>query len=613
MGSVSDEDAPIFEESPVPAWYVWGRVHDEEGESITGAEVSFQFEFIRNRTYPPSVPVFTDGSGFYKSVIQAPADALAMPCREYIPFTLKGTADAPGYGPEEESLTKVSHPKTMPKPLRMDFCLKKGFYIRGRVVRPGGEAVEKARVNTWDQNNEMCGYALTDANGAYAIAIEKGDMYRIHALKHGEGAASKKVEVPEGRDCLIPDLVFSELGTLEGRATDPQGYPICNFLVRAYPEALLKESYFNLLRYIPKAHKNALTETASTEGISYGHCFTDSNGRFRFAGLTPGRYFIAYVDASFVIQMDQADQAEPVDRTLHETGAKDVQVVLRIPRLDITLVDEAGDLIPEAELSCNSQYSWRNVLGGNEVIAVTPGLQQLVAYTWYGLRCEQTVNIPEGKYLTTIEMVLHPRDENAKGILIVRFATEDGKPIKRMAAPKLHIDGNMKKLTSLELDLSNMERNNEGEFVVPLSPDLYRITGFSSGHDYYFKNFEDGITEHFTIVAGQESHINVLLRKGGKLDLTLHWTGRFKGQYILLWRKGEDGVYGNFSYLSSFRRAGGKDRIPYTELKPDTVYGGKWLLEKGDYRLGIDEDGQIREAVDFTVSPGVDIPVEARL
>ncbi|MHC4945696.1 MAG: carboxypeptidase-like regulatory domain-containing protein [Planctomycetota bacterium] len=592
-----------FDASTPAAWNVWGKVTDSEGKPVEGARVLLWFEFVRGKTYPAPPPAETDGSGIYKSDIPVPDDVFRLPPMDFIPFTIKGIARAGGYEPVEEKLHKFPHPAMITAPLRLDFTLEPGIFLRGRVVLPNGRAVDGAMVTLWDPDRTLREQALTAFDGSYTIAVKQGGPHLLGAMKVGTGVArSISIVLDKKENWKAPDLVLSEFGIIEGRAVDPYGRPVGDHVLIASPEALAEEPFIETMKLIFDTQRIALSRKGEEKGLPCARLMTDLDGRFRFSGLEEGRYFI--LSSEFVKPPDEID---PSNRNIFMTGELNARVVLKVHRLHVVLKDKSGRLIPEAELSC-CQGGPGNTLGGEVTFTVKPGSVHLVASTWYGLYAERELFIPEGQYYTVEEVVLTEKERPAEGKLCILITTEDGESIERCAAWKLRLDGELNKITRKEIVLEDLERNEEGEFVISVLPDTFRLDLTPSGEENFF--LWSRWRRSIEVKPGGETHVVVPMRMGGDLALTLNWSGRFAGEHILFWKRDDDGTFQNPSFIFSFHLPGKKERLPVDELKPGEVYESRMLLEKGNYRIGVEQDDEVLKAAEFTIIPGSTSEVE---
>jgi protocatechuate 3,4-dioxygenase beta subunit len=243
---------------------VAGRVTDAAtGKPLPGARVGSNWVMDR--------PVAADAEGRY-----------AFPG-----WTGKGvsvlTAAAEGYG---STMRKVGDAGTL------DFALEPAFRATGRAVAADGAPVAGARVGAtghWedgDRSGSDRSAAGAGADGRFVLAdLSRRARHDLVAEAEGHGRVFLSFEAPpEGEGVLdLGDVVLAPARAIEGRALDPSGEP-------------LPGKDVNLARL--RARDDPAWRDPRGSGAIQGMGEvrrTDDLGRFRFPGLSPGRWGLKLV------------------------------------------------------------------------------------------------------------------------------------------------------------------------------------------------------------------------------------------------------------------------------------------------------------------------------
>jgi protocatechuate 3,4-dioxygenase beta subunit len=195
-----------------------------------------------------------------------------------------------------------------------------------------------------------------------------------------------------------PDLVLHEKGVIQGRMVYPDGTPVADLDVTAYT-----------LTYEGEHHREVLynTDPAKRPGLPGGRTFTDAEGRFLFAGLRPGDYFITYTDA-YLADENRMETFAP------DTGEVRVETDLYLIR--VRVLDDRGQPVPGARIRMSvkegDRYFPRNPLvvereDGVRIFEAYPGVTlRFSAWTPMTLPVEKEVEIVDDQHETGVELML---------------------------------------------------------------------------------------------------------------------------------------------------------------------------------------------------------------
>jgi|GEM_PF-847977 len=181
-------------------------------------------------------------------------------------FTPRAGKLYPGtqYGLGTEVTIEAGKPVT-----NLDFALKRGIRVAGRVVDAAGETVEKATVLARTKEYPNPGSSETDANGAFDVYLEapSNDLY-VRAYTDGMlGETLEGLSLPAaGVDGITITLNIPRTASVSGTAIDAQGRPARDLVLHL------------------RAPESPFFPPVSAEYK------TAANGTFTVAGLVPGSY-----------------------------------------------------------------------------------------------------------------------------------------------------------------------------------------------------------------------------------------------------------------------------------------------------------------------------------
>lgn len=217
----------------------------------------------------------------------------------------------------------------------IDFRLKRGFELAGRVVGAAGRPVAGARVEVIastmisGEQRTSFGDATTDADGRFRVdSLDPAMGHVVVATADGLGKSRTPLAAPGfAKEVDIGDVVLATGRVLAGRFVDADGKP---------------QPGRGIVLDGPKADFGA-----GFEGNDYGaqeDLRTDDLGRFAFADLVPGEYVVR-------TEYDGSVQCEttatlPPDRDV-------LDVVLRMApstAIEVRVVDDDGAPIADADV-----------------------------------------------------------------------------------------------------------------------------------------------------------------------------------------------------------------------------------------------------------------------
>ncbi|MCA9323259.1 MAG: carboxypeptidase regulatory-like domain-containing protein, partial [Planctomycetes bacterium] len=188
-------------------------------------------------------------------------------------------------------------------------------------------------------------WVMTDAVGRFWIGHNDLDgRFRLEAARADQGAyVAEPIVMTRGREFDFGDLLLRGSGTLEGRVVDRRGDPVARVRLQIFQEALSKQSR-------PKPYEGwygSRDQVASGDGLDWATAASDAEGRFRVAGLAPGRYF--------VLPQGLRDlRASP--RECFSTGDSDLLIVVGVRRLVIKMADGSTPSSFEVGLFARVEY-----------------------------------------------------------------------------------------------------------------------------------------------------------------------------------------------------------------------------------------------------------------
>jgi protocatechuate 3,4-dioxygenase beta subunit len=212
--------------------------------------------------------------------------------------------------------------------------------VEGTVRTSAGEPVARATIQlvnstatlTISPNGDrgLAGFTTTtDDSGKFVLEnVQPGRNYRLIAMKAGFLDSSLPNQLTLNSGETIRDLVIqmAEQGVITGRVMDVNGNPLVGASV-----SLQQSRYANGMRLLVSSAGQA----------------TDDRGMYRFANVSPGRYYIAVSDQTnrrqetnpdfksgqqanvltYYPSADNADAARPIDVT--GNGAQGIDIVMR--------------------------------------------------------------------------------------------------------------------------------------------------------------------------------------------------------------------------------------------------------------------------------------------
>lgn len=229
-----------------PAARVSGTVVGEDGGPVSGASL-----------------LLTDGSRVVGAATSGAGGRFAVEGVE--PGTLALTALAPGFLPSVQSDLDVPHGGELTD---LEVILERGAVLEGTVTAPSGEPAPGARITITENGTpgSFAGLGLsqaaTDEDGRYRLeGVAEGER-SVQVEWNGLPSAARSVEVQAGTNRL--DVRLEGGAEVSGRVVTSSGEPVEGAELRLAP----------------------LQET----GAALPSATSASDGSFRFAAVSPGRY-----------------------------------------------------------------------------------------------------------------------------------------------------------------------------------------------------------------------------------------------------------------------------------------------------------------------------------
>lgn len=541
---------------------VAGKVTEPDGSPIAGAKVNLWIRYAPREKR--STVVYTEPDGSYAAVFEAWCDLSPLARR---------TAEVSGRAGAPQHLPSVFVNSTKPvgsgasSEASMDFVLKPGAALQGRVVDSEGRPrVASVSFCFMGSDDTILGGSGTD--GFYEFGIFDKGEHRIFAMDYKEGLSEcVSIFLDPAADAKAPDLVLRREGTIEGRAVYPDGNPVADVKLRAFTGS---EGDYPLHERLDEA------TDADFEGLTCGNVKTDALGRFTFAGLKWGDYYI--------MDSNRGDKAEWIeDHEPFRTGDENVTVVLDPYRLKLRIQDEAGRPVPGAAYIVKwlNKDEWHEGTltshDGVRYFLVSPGdafyIQATVEAEY---TAEARVEIEEGIYETAVDLVMKPPRE--KGSL--RFLVKDGagRVVERFHGRLSDADSKAPVRRFREGELKGDEPLSlpEGRYILRVEPGALLKS-------QYFP-----VEREVVIIAGKERSVTLQARMGGWIRLNLDVPEDRAGSKIEL---GENGCFEVRTH----------DGRPPIKARPFCVYKGEAVSYSGSISPDESPVTQLLEPGDYTV------------
>lgn len=606
-------DRPVAEQEFPAHTSVSGRVADPSGNGIAGATVRLRWLVRGMWPFPGGrlAEVRTGPDGRFGLELDELLDGRTR--TERLRLELYGEATARGY--RRGRLSEPARLSTwQADQLAVRIVLIPGGSIRGRVVDERGLPVGEATVRLHDVDGKpLSGGDTTDAAGRYEVVAERDGEYLLSAGRFNVGAGrSPPFSFRTDQDLDLDDLMVLGDGILEGRLTNPRGEPLDGVEVFAHPQGSLATPYFELVNRRVIRFPDL---GAATVGLPRSEAVTDAAGRFRFAGLMPGRYFLLFPGT---LGDDRRERA------LVETGRRNVQVVAERYRVLARVVDESGRVRRDASV----QFQFRkphqlglppsSVTPEGRFVAdrLSPGsLMEILVRTEEGLEASQPVEVEEGTYDTEIEVALVGDPDARPGIIRIEPVCPDGTPIRRFVASVRPSGGAA--LTGFAFTFQTEVESGQalppvppGRYVVRLESVNEPLSWHGRRHSWFFP-----AAQEVSIDSGSEQVVPIEVRRGGRLRVRFRTDGNLPAE-------GFEGTWQNWTPLGGspsrllFQHdATAELPVPWQpfRLHPAVPAACTDLLEPGEGDLSIDVAGFVPVTRRLTLLPGGFIDVEILL
>jgi hypothetical protein len=472
-----------------------GTVRAPDGTPVPGARVNVrteQGEIVRQLGAPP-----IDAGGRFELDVSALGE---LPPATLATTTLIVRATAPVHRGGDASLPAARPQNAAER--NVTLVLVPGGVLRGRVVGSSGEPVTASVSARREPSLEDAGSSATEADGSFEIPIAAAGPHSLLALANGIGTAVvRSIPLDPVADTDLGDVRLHGPGTIEGFVRHGSGRPAPNVVVvtERTPPAQGGDGL--------RIEENGL-QSCSTE--------SDDEGRFRCAGLAPGRFVVR-------AQLDFESDAE-APRVEAETGDGNVTLVIDVHRLTIRVKNEKGEPVPGAEFEFREskndeeRMSSGGYLAGadaSETFVVDPGAQVYARASAGPLEAEATRTIAEEDEDVVLDLVLAPPREREKGRLRVEIVDANGERVPRFTATLRAIPSN---------SAAFFEAKPDDEGRLPLVPaGDYRLD-VCPGRENFMRSFETFFpveNERVHVGAGAETTVSLRARAGGRVQLTV--------------------------------------------------------------------------------------------
>jgi hypothetical protein len=491
----------------------------------------------------PLADATTGADGTY--ALDVPALAKASPLEQSL-RTVRAYAFAPGHRP---SPRKEVEAVAAGGEREADFVLAPGATLVGRVVAADGRPMVWASVVLCHEVSDERSYASTDGGGRYAIPIEAGGRHVLSATRDGGGSASRPLDLDPARDEAATDLVLVGPGAIEGRAVHPDGSAAPSLVVQATAE--------------PWEERRGACE-AWGDGLRQTQATTDADGRFRLAGLRPGRYHVF-------------PAAEPGSGAVHETGERDARIACAQHRLVVLVRDGAGVPLRGASYSATGETDDTSFSGAGSVhsldasvvLPVEPGMRMRVDLTAGDLTGSADLVVPDDGWTHPLTVVVGT--PGGTGRVRVTARSLDGGEVPFRAELQSAIGG----VPSVQAF-----SNAEGGLSPAVPAGRYELTAWpgrvegQEGREPFVP-----VRSRVEVRGGATVSVPVEARAGGRVRLTLRGDGAAidAGRLVVELRGGD----GDVRPLHSFRAGGGEAQglvLGRPGTSDEAVPPGRWVL-----------------------------------
>ena len=192
-----------------PAAVLSGRVVDEEGDAVSGAEIGLTWQAIleddplrRSVGKPVERSVLSNAEGRFE-IADTPRGEVRL------------TVTAQGFIPAEEAKLTVPRPDSAPE---LTFVLRRGSRLEGRVTTTAGKPVPDVRISIDP------GSARSDAEGLYVLDGLEPGRQEVRVFHPHYRNRMRSITIAEGTNRLDIEL---EAGVeVSGRVIDSEGKPV---------------------------------------------------------------------------------------------------------------------------------------------------------------------------------------------------------------------------------------------------------------------------------------------------------------------------------------------------------------------------------------------------
>jgi hypothetical protein len=497
--AAQEREAPATAPPPSTAgWHAVGVVQGPDGTPVPDAEIRLMLYLREERRPVPDAR--TDAQGRYVAPIAA-LDAMSADDRAITSVVTWAVAPKrKTFGPRWAPVSEAEATRE----IRFDAVLAPGASVRGRIVDAAARPVAGADATLCALERKQWVTGGTDAAGRFAVPIPRDGRWSLHGTRTGVGAAVfGEISLDDARDEEVGDLVLRGDGWIEGRCVYPDGSVAAYLQVGSAPA---------------KGEPQPPTETCWTEnlGLLQGHARADEKGRFRIAGLKPGRY---------VVEPSSAPGHSEAERppTIASTGDRDVVVTCHTRRLFVRAVDEAGRPAPQWDLVASGvgehvTSSYRGSYSGassSEAFETEPGMTWQFEATTPSAR-SGPVKLVTGvePWETSVTLVLRAATQ-PRGRIRVTVAGPDGKPVAPFRAEAVTVTEGTGVFESFEFG-----PETDG-LSPPLEPGRYDVSVSPGAVPSLYLSEQVQVT----VQDGETPLFAVKARLGGRLQVTFRERG----------------------------------------------------------------------------------------